>query len=195
MRHSVVRIVLLASTAALLGAGWLEGSDVDRAPEEVVAMADQHLAAGEAGAAAELLRVLVAADGDPRYVARLAEALREKADYDEANKWAGLARARFLDRLHEDPATYAAPAARFFAGVGNSPGRAWELALFDVSMRQTRESCELMLETSRFVGEMDRACRMRGCEELLAAACEEEPTDAGTGRVVRRVSTTDRIRG
>ena len=92
----------------------------------------------EAGA----LLTPIAGSSDPEVQWRLADILFEKGDVAEAQAYLQAACLRFEHLLQRYPLAFADHGAEFFAGSGNNPGRAVELARLNVANRPTLRAFE-----------------------------------------------------
>ena len=91
---------------------------------------------------AEALLAPVAASSDPEVGWRLADVLLAKGNVAGAEKHLRAARTRFGDLLKRHLLAFADHGAEFFAGSGNDPNRALELARLNVANRPTLRAFE-----------------------------------------------------
>ena len=91
---------------------------------------------------AEALLMPVLGSGDPEVRWRLADTLLEKGYVNEAQAHLQAARLRFEHLLTRYPLAFADHGAEFFAGSGNEPARALDLARVNVANRPTLRAFE-----------------------------------------------------
>jgi predicted Zn-dependent protease len=89
---------------------------------------------------AETLLLPALASGDPEVRWRLAEVLIALGRLEEAETQLEAARSRFEELLGRHPLAFADHAAEFYAGRGNDPCRALELARANAANRPTRRA-------------------------------------------------------
>ncbi len=91
---------------------------------------------------AETLLLPAVASGDPEVRWRLAEALIAQERFEEAETHVEAAQSRFEELLGRHLLAFADHAAEFYAGRGNDPCRALELARANVANRPTRRAVQ-----------------------------------------------------
>jgi tetratricopeptide (TPR) repeat protein len=92
--------------------------------------------------AAEALLLPALSSEDPEVQWRLADVLFAQARFEEAEIYLAAAQARFEKLLRKYPLAFADHAAEFYAGSGDSWGRALELAQVNATNRPTRRALE-----------------------------------------------------
>lgn len=124
---------------------WL-GAAHERLPGYVAAaghLAEVELRNGEARSAVARLRPLTRTSDDPEYSATLAHALAVLGHSAESRAGVAAAATRYDELVDVHPEAYADHAIVFWLGVGNDAGKAFELAVRLLAMRQTPRSREL----------------------------------------------------
>jgi hypothetical protein len=124
---------------------WLSAAH-ERLPGYVAAaghLAEVELRNGEAHSAAARLRPLTGVSDDPEYGATLAQALAVLGRSAESEAEVAAAAVRYDELVEAHPAAYADHAVVFWLGVGNDPGKAFEIAIRLLAMRQTARSRDL----------------------------------------------------
>lgn len=106
--------------------------------------AEVALAHGHADAALALITPLLEVSDDPRYRGTSATILAARGDREAAARDADRATAAYELLLARRPEAYADHAAAFFAGIGNRPERAVELALLNARLRDTARARRLL---------------------------------------------------
>ena len=113
---------------------------------------------------AKALLMPAAASGDVEVSWRLADVLTKMGRVADADKQMLIARSGFEALLRKHLLAFADHGAEFYAGSGNDPQRAFELARINVANRPTLRAFEQACERAVAAGETDQAA------ELLAAA-------------------------
>jgi len=118
---------------------WCDAA-VRRLPAYVPAqghLAELDAALGDTAAAIARLRPLALASDDPDYATQLARILGDAGQNAEAQTWRGNAEARYDELLARHQDAFADHAAEFWLTIGGDPERALQLALHNLSLRQT----------------------------------------------------------
>jgi tetratricopeptide (TPR) repeat protein len=146
---------------------WIEHDDLRRArawcdvavrrlPAYVPAqghLAELDAALGQTAAAIARLRALALASDDPDYATQLGRILANAGQTEEAQTWRGKAEARYDELLARHLDAFADHAAEFWLTVGGDPERALDLALHNLSLRQTARARALVRRSSDRAGE------------------------------------------
>jgi tetratricopeptide (TPR) repeat protein len=114
-------------------------------------------------AEARALLMPVLESGDPEVPWRLSEVAEAAGDYAEANGYLLAARSGFEALLAKHPLAFADHAAEFYAGSGDDPARAHELAQLNLATRPTLRAFELAHSAALGAGDVSAA------EDLLAS--------------------------
>ena len=109
------------------------------------------LARGDLARALTLITPLLRVSDDPEYRATLAEILATRGEHKAAAREAARAAADYDRLLARRPEAYADHAAAFFAGIGNQPQRAVELATANWKLRDTPRSRGLLFRAQQSV--------------------------------------------
>ncbi|MFF3517273.1 tetratricopeptide repeat protein [Streptomyces sp. NPDC002573] len=103
-------------------------------------LAEVELLRGGTHDAVALLRPLTRTSDDPEYAAHLAAALHKSGRVQEAKQWRERAATRYDELVRCHPEAYADHAADFWLTVGGDADRGLELALQNLTFRQTARS-------------------------------------------------------
>jgi len=128
---------------------WCDAA-VRRLPAYVPAqghLAELDAALGDTAAAIARLRPLTLASDDPDYATQLARILGDADRAEEAQTWLGKAEARYDELLARHHDAFADHAAEFWLTNGD-PERALQLALHNLSLRQTPRARALVRRSS-----------------------------------------------
>ncbi len=145
-----------------LAARWYR-SAIDYVPCFVKArvhLAELLLADGRSANARDLLLPALAS-GDPEVSWRLGDAARAAGDEAEAATHLQVARSGFEALLARHPLAFADHGAEFYAGSGDDPARAYELARINLANRTTLRAFEQAHATALDAGQARAASRLR----------------------------------
>lgn len=135
-----------------------------------VHLAEVYLRHGR-GKEAEALLLAAIPSGDPEVHWRLADVLAQMGRFADAKAQMQTARSGFEALLEKHLLAFADHGAEFYAGSGNDPRRAFELASINLANRPTLRAFEQAYEAAVDAGESERAAKFfAAAEERWGAA-------------------------